>query len=315
MVGCAIRERDVVVNGVRLHLAEAGSEGAPPVVLVPGQSMPWQSYQKVIPWLTPRFRVLAIDVRGHGRSEHTPGQYTLRTCGDDLIALLHEVVQAPAICCGNSSGGLIAMDAAARAPDLVCGLLMEDPPLFSAEWPRMRDDTWVWQFFGHVVETMPDLAGFFSTLRVPTRPGKELMHFPRPLAWVLGGAIRRRQRRHPGRPVDIAWLPLHVRLFVRGLSEYDVDFTRACVDGRLCDLDHEAALAALQCSSLLVQAASFRDEKLGLVGAMDDDDVARARRVLPTLQVERLNTPHVVHIARPRTYVRWVERLHVGMRA
>ncbi|HYV44982.1 MAG TPA: alpha/beta fold hydrolase [Myxococcaceae bacterium] len=301
------RERTAVVDGVRLNYAEAGA--GPPLVLVPGQSLPWQSYQRVIPRLARDFHVFALDVRGHGRSEHTPGRYTFSRCGQDLVGFLREVVGRPAICCGNSSGGLICIWAAAHAPELVRAVLAEDPPLFSAEWPRMRDDTWVHRFFAHVVATLPDLARFFSTLRLPSRKGKRLMSFPRPLAWVLGGAIRRRQRARPGEPVDIPWLPLPVRLFVRGLSEYDVDFTRACVDGSICDMDHAGCLSRARCPMLLIQAHAFRDEALGLVGAMDDDDVRRARAAKPDLVVESWPKPHVVHLAAPRRYVRAVRAL------
>ena len=302
-----IRERSTVVDGVRLNYAEAGA--GPPLVLVPGQSFPWQSYQRVIPRLASRFHVFALDVRGHGRSEHTPGRYTFSRCGQDLVGFLRTVVGRPAICCGNSSGGLICIWAGAHAPELVRAVLAEDPPLFSAEWPRLRDDTWVHSFFTHVVATLPDLARLFSTLRLPTREGKKLMSFPRPLAWILGGAIRRRQRARPGAPVDIPWLPMQVRLFVRGLSEYDAGFTRACLDGSMCDMDHAACLSRLRCPMLLIQAHSFRDESLGLVGAMDDADVQRARQAKPDLVVESWPHPHVVHLAAPRRYIRAVHDL------
>ena len=302
-------ERDVEIDGVRLHYAE-GPNAGPPVVLVPGQSMPWHSYQRVMPLLARRFHVYALDVRGHGRSQHTPGQYTFATCGRDLIGFLRQVVKAPAICTGNSSGGLIALYAAVHAPELVSALLMEDPPLFTTEWPRIKDDTWVYDFFVHVVKTLPDLAGFFSTLKVPSKGGKKLMSFPRPLSWLLGGAIRRRQRAAPGQPVDLWWLPLHVRLFVRGLSEYDVDFTRACTDGRMFDVGpHAELLAKVRCPALLIQADSFRTEELGLVGAMGDDDVERAKAALPALLVEKWHQPHVVHLAAPRRFVAALERV------
>lgn len=298
-------QRDVVIDGVRLHYAESAPArpDLPAVVLVPGQSMPWHSYRKVMPALARDFHVFALDVRGHGQSEHTPGHYSFSRCGQDLVEILRAVVKRPAICCGNSSGGIIALWAAAHAPELVRGVLAEDPPLFSTEWPRLRDDTWVHGFFVHTVNTLPDLAKYFSGLRIPSQGKVKLMSFPRPLAWVLGGAIRRRQAKHPGAPVDIAWLPLPVRLFVRGLSEYDVDFTRACVDGRMCDMDQHAELARVQCPMTLMQAYSFRHPELGLVGAMDDADVAEALRIKPDLVVERWPKPHIIHIAAPREYV------------
>jgi pimeloyl-ACP methyl ester carboxylesterase len=300
--------REAVLDGVRHHYLE-GPRSGPAVVLVPGQSMPWESYTRVLPLLSRRFHVFAYDVRGHGRSEHTPGRYTFSRLGRDLVAFLREVVKGSALCAGNSSGGIIAMAAAAEAPELVTAVLLEDPPLFTTEWPKSKDDTWVHGFFEHVVKTLPDLATFFATLRLPTKGGVKLMSFPRPLAWVLGGAIRRHRSSRPGQPVDLWWLPMHVRLFVRGLSEYDVDFTRACTDGRMYDLDHAATLGRVRCPALLLQADSFRHPELGLVGAMGDEHVARAKEVLPSLRVERWRSTHVMHLADPKRYAAALEAL------
>ncbi|GMU60101.1 MAG: hypothetical protein AMXMBFR34_18640 [Myxococcaceae bacterium] len=152
-----------------------------------------------MPRLARRFHVYALDVRGHGKSQHRPGRYSFTRCALDLIELLCEVVKRPALVTGNSSGGIIGMIAAARAPEWVRGLLMEDPPLFSTDWPRLRDDTWVHGFFVHTVKTLPDLATYLSTLQIPSKGKVKLMSFPRPLAWLLGGAIRRRRRSTPAR--------------------------------------------------------------------------------------------------------------------
>lgn len=302
-----VTERDVTLGGVRIHYAEGPPNGAP-LVLIPGQCMPWHSYRRVIPELSRRYRVYALDVRGHGQSERTPGSYTFSRCGADIVAFLREVVRASALLAGNSSGGILALWAASQAPDLARGVVAEDPPLFTTEWPRSKG-TWTHTFFEHTARTLPDLARYFSTLELPTHDGQDVMSFPRPLAWLLGGAIRRRQRKNPGAPVDIPWLPLVVRLFVYGLSEYDVDFTRACTDGRMYDVDHAAMLAAVRAPVLLVQARSFVHPTLGLVGAMGDDDVERAVRAQPHMVVEKTRSQHVVHIDDPRRYVGYVDRV------
>jgi pimeloyl-ACP methyl ester carboxylesterase len=259
--------------------------------------MPWESYRKVMPRLARSYRVTAMEVRGHGRSQHTTGAYSFGRCAEDVVDLLR--ARGPALVTGNSSGGIIGMIAAARAPELVRGLLLEDPPLFSTDWPRLKDDTWVHGFFEHTLRTLPDLATYFATLQIPQQGKVKLMSFPRPLAWVLGRAIRRRRAKDPAGPIDIAWLPLHVRLFVRGLSEYDVDFTRACADGRMCDVDQGTVLAQVKCPATLMKAYSFRHPELGLVGAMDDDDVKRATQIKPDLEVIEYAKPHIIHIAAP----------------
>jgi hypothetical protein len=42
---------------------------------------------------------------------------------------------------------------------------------------------------------------------------------------------------------------------------------------------------------------------------MGDEDVAKAKQVLPALHLERWHKPHVVHLAAPRRYVAALERL------
>lgn len=299
-------ERTLLVDGVRLNLCEGPVRG-PTVVLVPGQTMPWESYQRVLPRIAHRTHAVALDVRGHGRSQHTPGAYTFSRLGRDLVGVLEQVARGPAVLTGNSSGGIIALWAAANAPERVAAVLAEDPPLFSSEWPRMRDEPFMHALFSRARDALSgpgprDVSRFFDGFTVPIQGREKVMSFPRPIAWVLGGAIRRHQRRWPGAPVDLAWLPLHLRLFVRGLSEYDPDFSASCADGRMCDVDHAAMLSAVRCPITLLHANWFRHPTQGLVGAMDDQDTARALAAAPQTTLQRWRSAHVMHIADPRRF-------------
>lgn len=58
-------------DGVALNLVEAGDPGAPPILFVHGLSQSWRSWvrQFADPELSGRFRLIAIDLRGHGRSQ------------------------------------------------------------------------------------------------------------------------------------------------------------------------------------------------------------------------------------------------------
>lgn len=56
--------------------------------------------------------------------------------GRDLAIFLREMVGGPVYVSGNSSGGLLAITIGLEASDLVRGLVLEDPPLFSSVHPR-----------------------------------------------------------------------------------------------------------------------------------------------------------------------------------
>lgn len=94
--------------------------------------------------LTRGRRVIRVDLRGHGRSDHAPGTYDLPRYGSDAVAVLAEVASRPAVLVGNSLGGVVAWRVAQRRPELVVAVLLEDPPLYAGETPaaeagRFRD--------------------------------------------------------------------------------------------------------------------------------------------------------------------------------
>ncbi|OGY21490.1 MAG: hydrolase [Candidatus Woykebacteria bacterium GWB1_45_5] len=307
------RESNYNTGEVTLHYAVGPANGWP-LVLIPAQAMPWESYQRVLPELSKHFRVFAIDVRGHGKSSWTPGAYTFNNIGQDLKTFLKEVVSEPAIISGNSSGGLVAVWLAVYAPELVRAIVPEDPPLFSAEWPRFRDDCYAYHLFKLAAETLGtdkkrNLAQFFARLEIPIEGRKRPTKIPTPLFKIISGLIYIYILIFPNRPIDLPFLPLETRVMIKGLSMYDPDFSRACVDGSMfTGFDHAAALAKIKCPTLLLQANWFRHEKYGLVGAMDDQDVAKVRSLVKDFHYVQVDTGHVIHLEEPEIFIKEIIR-------
>ena len=73
--------------------------------------------------LAGRFHVIAPDLRGFGTNPPGDGQYTLEFMVDDL---LDQLPSEPAVLCGVSMGGYIALRAAQRAPDRIRALALAD---------------------------------------------------------------------------------------------------------------------------------------------------------------------------------------------
>jgi pimeloyl-ACP methyl ester carboxylesterase len=302
------RERRFDVGDVELNYVE-GPPAGEPLVLIPGQTMPWQSYVRVLPELAERFHVYAVDIRGHGKSGRTPGAYNWHTVGGDMAVFLREVVEEPAIISGNSSGGVLAVWLAGRAREWVHGIVAEDPPMFSSEWPRMRDDCYVWHFLQQVLDAVGDpesrdLGRLFAELDVPVEGNEKVIKLPRLLSGPLSLVVRHAERESPGEPIDIAWLPTQLRVLVLALSGYDPAFSAAFEGGVFAaDFDHADALADVRCPMLLLHANWFRHPSLGLVGAMTDDDVLRLRSILPEASYARLCSGHIVHMEQPKMFL------------
>ena len=93
-----------------------------------------EDWENIFPRLATRYRTVAYDARGHGRSGRAP-DYSLRAFADDALRMLREIVKEPALLVGHSLGALAALVAAGDAPELVRGLVLEDPALgYAKAW-------------------------------------------------------------------------------------------------------------------------------------------------------------------------------------
>lgn len=93
----------VTVNGVRLNYLMRG-EG-PPIVLSHGMQSSGFLFTPIVDYLAARFRVFALDKRGHGDSEKPPGPYRIRDFSDDLLGFLDALELKRVDFLGHSMGG------------------------------------------------------------------------------------------------------------------------------------------------------------------------------------------------------------------
>jgi pimeloyl-ACP methyl ester carboxylesterase len=103
-------------------------------LLLHGVTRRWQDLLPLFPALTLRWQVRALDFRGHGCSGRTPGRYHIIDYAQDAAAFLVSPPTGPAVIYGHSLGALVAMVLAARYPELVRALVLEDPPAPALLW-------------------------------------------------------------------------------------------------------------------------------------------------------------------------------------
>ena len=301
-----LEEKRVNTGEIEINYV-VGPDNGPPLVLLPGQGADWTTYKKVLPPLSEKYRVYAVDIRGHGKSDWATGDYSFTSIGRDMTAFLGNVVQEPAIISGNSSGGLIALWLAANRPPLVKAIILEDPPLFSAEWPRIKEDSYVYRVLQVTVEmskevnesrSISGLARTFMQVKRPLPNGK-IKSIPRSGAYFISFLIRASQKIR-GKP----WLPGRLGVLTDILVNFDADFSQAWLDGRIYEgLDHAEALKRAECPMILLHANWVRHPDYGLVGAMDDEDAALAREFAPEMQFKRIDSEHVIHSHNPELFV------------
>src|SRR5438552_14621950 len=112
-----------------------GVAGEPVILLLPQSLARSEDWENIFPRLATRYRTIAYDARGHGKSGRAP-DYSLRAFADDALRVLREIAKEPAVLIGHSLGALAALVAAGEAPELVRGLELEDPAL---SYPKASD--------------------------------------------------------------------------------------------------------------------------------------------------------------------------------
>ena len=120
-----IREHDVQLpSGVRLHYIEQGPASGPGVLLLHGYSDSSFSWSRVMPLLPPELRVVAIDQRGHGRSDRPERGYSLDDFATDALQAMETLGIDSATVVGHSMGSFVARRVAERAPERVQRLVL-----------------------------------------------------------------------------------------------------------------------------------------------------------------------------------------------
>lgn len=127
-----VEHREVMVRGLRLHVALAGPPGGHPVVLQHGWPEHWYEWRYLIgPLAEAGYRVVVPDFRGFGWSEYPPDEdFRKETLVDDLIALCAELGHERVSFVGHDWGCWVGWLLCLRQPELVdrAVLLSVRPP-------------------------------------------------------------------------------------------------------------------------------------------------------------------------------------------
>jgi pimeloyl-ACP methyl ester carboxylesterase len=123
-----------MIDGVRLHVREAGDTDAPALIMLHGFGASLHTWEGWAAELDDAFRVIRFDLPGSGLSYPDPtGDYSDERAVQLLAALMDELGLARAALIGNSIGGRIAWRMAAMYPQRVSALVLVSPDGFASE--------------------------------------------------------------------------------------------------------------------------------------------------------------------------------------
>jgi pimeloyl-ACP methyl ester carboxylesterase len=105
---------------------EVAGKGVPTIVLVHGWALDRHVWDGQAPSLSGRYRVVTLDLAGHGESAGSRSAWTMAAFGEDVKAVVEAVGAREVVLVGHSMGGPVVLEAARRMADRVNGIVLVD---------------------------------------------------------------------------------------------------------------------------------------------------------------------------------------------
>ncbi len=208
--------RDLLTrDGVRIHMFDLKSGPERDVLMLHGVGRAGRTFSAFAALLPDQLRIRALDFRGHGQSGRADSGYHVTDYVNDAAAAL-EAIGKPAIVYGHSLGSLVAAAVAARMPDAVSAIILEDPPS-TAYWAHLESTNYhatfmaMREFAGRTDLSVSQIAAALSKVSLkPTADGKVLQLGDVRDAVSLrftASCVRQMDPRVMGTILDDDWLP------------------------------------------------------------------------------------------------------------
>lgn len=200
-----ITEKSYAVNGIQLHVAEAGESTGKVVLFLHGFPEFWYAWHQQLPFFAAQgYRAVAPDQRGYNLSSRLSGvkAYTLSNLTADIAALIRQLTSEKVILVGHDWGGGVAWQMAQSYPDLIQQMVilnMPHPKVFTnflRKNPKQMLKSWYTGFFQ--IPVLPEIisSAFYyklleqtmiQTARKNTFSSADISQYKK--AWRQKGAI------------------------------------------------------------------------------------------------------------------------------
>ena len=267
-----------------------GSDDGPLVLLLHGVTRRAVDLASVYEALPEPWGWQAIDLPGHGDSARLTGDYRVIDYLEAIADRLRNIRRRPLVLLGHSLGAMLAAAAAARWPERIAGLVLEDPP-FSTMGSRIELSVYNRQF-----------VGLSELLAQPHDNWEALYHRLRQLPVC--------------RPDNRAIVPFSqlrddpsLQTYAQYLTNVDLAVLAPIVQGRWLEgYDLPGIARGIQCPALLLQA----DPACG--GMLTDDEAVLFSQQARDCQLKYVaGAGHMIHASHPEWFMQQVHAFLAGL--
>ena len=133
LFGCVKQEEEPAIivdnaisaDGVSIAY-EVRGKGEPAIVFIHGWCCDRTYWEAQLPYFAQKYKVVTIDLAGHGESGLDRKEWTMGAFGEDVFAVVNKLNLDQVVLVGHSMGGFAMLEAARRIPQLVIGLVGVD---------------------------------------------------------------------------------------------------------------------------------------------------------------------------------------------
>lgn len=297
-------------NGNVINYGEVEND-KPALLLIHGQMSTWEDYALVLPELSQKWHVYAVDVYGHGESSHDDSLYYLDVNGDDLIWFIDNVIGEPTVISGHSNGAITAAYIAAYGGQNIAGVVLEDPPVFSTEGEGWEDS------FAYL-DTYKPLHDYNASDKSECWEAYYLRHCywgQLYMADAMPGIADYAQKyhlKHPDEAVQIGFLPASIWFVFKYAKEYDFEYGERFYDLTWNHgLKHEDILSAIDVPCIYIHAKESIHENGTYLCAASREQAERAVSYIGDncRLIETDSSDHVIHTVHSDEYIEAVNSL------
>ncbi len=281
-----------------------GPNNGPALMLIHGQGGDWKDYAAVMPALSKKFHVFAVDCYGHGKSTHDPALYSCEKNGEALAWFIKNVICEKCIVSGHSSGGILTAWLAAYAPEQVSGIVLEDPPIFEVLPQEMQEGkgcaAWVDSFVVRHNFLNQTQESDFTVYYIKN---SYFMKMFGKLQNKIADSVNACQKAHPGESVKIFWLPYSLTRNIV-LYNYDLKFGETFYNGSWFDgVDQETMLLKIKCPTIYLKTATQYGKDGVLYAANSDEDAEKVQQSIAGSEMLTIKSGHDIHYEHPDFFI------------
>ncbi|HYK99363.1 MAG TPA: alpha/beta hydrolase [Candidatus Acidoferrales bacterium] len=255
------------------------------ILLIHSSSTRSEDWENIYPRLATRYRTIAYDQRGHGKSGRA-SRYSLTDFVDDGVRMVRQVVKGPVVIIGHSLGAATAIGIAALEPDEVVALILEEPPIaFMKDWDPKRP-----QAIHDALQQVEDPKAFLR-------------------------AVEKLPLSSPGPRGERTFGEARGFYAAERMITYIRDIDPAFPASRAAGPDEEGAAALNEWLPKLTCPVLLMAGEVRLGSFIDDAAEWKVKRAVKSLTVKRFpGTGHLIHGYRPEQFLENIEPFLRGLR-